>query len=295
MAIDVNIKNTVSLYDEMLAYETLWARKGVFLRDITEMFRSNNVLPSTLLRQKMSENMFEYQELESKVRTYISKLSGFSISVYGTFQYPEKLRKSRNPIELFYYRGDIGLLESPCISIVGARKSSDEGLMRAQRLSRELVDAGYTIVSGLAAGIDTMAMTTTISSNGHTIGVIGTPLNQYYPKENRELQDEVASNHLLISHVPFYRYNHEPFKTRRRYFVQRNEIMAALSEGTVIIEASDTSGSLTQAKACFEQGKKLYILNSALNNQEITWPRKFLDQGGILVNGVKDITDTIKH
>ena len=290
----IDIKNTISLYDEMVAYETLWARKGVFLKDIAEMFGNNKILPSMLLQQKKAENMFEYQELEEKVKAYLHNLSGFSVSVYGTFQYPEKLRISRHPIELFYYKGDIGLLESPSISVVGARKCSADGLKRAKRLSKELVQAGYTIISGLAAGVDSMAMKTTVEENGHTVGLIGTPLNQYYPKENRVFQDEVALNHLLISHVPFYRYHHEPFTSKKRYFVQRNEIMAALSEGTVIVEASDTSGSLTQAKACIAQGKKLFILNSGLNNPDIMWPRRFLNQGAILVNTIKDITDALK-
>ena len=246
-----------------------------------------------LLQQKKDESMFVYQELEEKVKACLNKLSGFSVSVFGTFQYPEKLRKSQHPIELFYYKGDIGLLESPSISVVGARKSTEDGLKRAAKLSKELVQAGYTIISGLAAGIDTMAMKTSIKENGHTLGVIGTPLNQYYPEENRALQDEVAKNHLLISHVPFFRYYNEPFNSRKLYFVQRNEIMAALSEGTVIVEASDTSGSLTQAKACISQGKKLFILNSGLNNPDIKWPRRFLNQGAILVNTIEDVLDAL--
>ncbi|MFC2015025.1 DNA-processing protein DprA [Chloroflexota bacterium] len=290
----VEVKNTVSLHEEMVAYETLWARKGVFLKDITEMFNGNKILPSLLLKQKKAENMFEYQALEETVKAYLNDLSGFSGSVYGTFQYPEKLRNSQNPIELFYYRGDIGLLESPSISVVGARKCTEEGLRRAKRLSQELVHSGYTIVSGLASGIDTMAMKTAIEEKAHTIGIIGTPLNSYYPKENQALQDEVAKDHLLISHVPFYRYNHEPFRTRKLYFVQRNDMMAALSEGTVIVEASDTSGSLTQAKACFYQKKKLFILPSALGNPDIGWPKRFLDQGAILVNSINDIIDAMK-
>ena len=289
----VQMKNTISLYEEMVAYETLWARKGVFLKNITEMFEQNKTLPSMLLQQKKDESMFVYQELEEKVKACLNKLSGFSVSVFGTFQYPEKLRKSQHPIELFYYKGDIGLLESPSISVVGARKSTEDGLKRAAKLSKELVQAGYTIISGLAAGIDTMAMKTSIKENGHTIGVIGTPLNQYYPEENRALQDEVAKNHLLISHVPFFRYYNEPFNSRKLYFVQRNEIMAALSEGTVIVEASDTSGSLTQAKACISQGKKLFILNSGLNNPDIKWPRRFLNQGAILVNTIEDVLDAL--
>ncbi|MCH8253968.1 MAG: DNA-processing protein DprA, partial [Gemmatimonadetes bacterium] len=94
---------------------------------------------------------------------------------------------------------------------------------------------GYTIVSGLAEGIDTAAMKSAIASDGNTIGVIGTPLNRAYPKGNEALQENVATNHLLISQVPFYRYQHEHYKARRYYFPQRNATMAALSVSTIIV------------------------------------------------------------
>ena len=285
---NVIVGNVVSPYEEMVAYETLWAKRGVDLKEISSMFEANNVLPSVLYEQKKTEDMFLYNDLEQKVREYLKTLSGFSVSVYGTFQYPNQLRKSAHPIELFYYKGDIGLLESRMISVVGARECSERGRQNAKRIAKALIQNGITIVSGLATGIDTVAMTTAIEENGKTVGVIGTPVNQCYPQDNCELQKIVANRHLLISHVPFYRYSIEPFPFRRRYFPQRNIIMATLSEGTVIVEASDTSGTLTQAKACIEQGKKLYILASCLDNKDIKWPQKFLDQGAILIDNISD-------
>ena len=153
-------------------------------------------------------------------------------------------------------------------------------MKRADRLSREVVEAGFTIVSGLAAGIDTAAHRASLATKkGHTIGVIGTPLNEVYPKENLDLQECVAADHLLISQVPFYRYAHQPFKTKSYYFPERNETMAALSEATIIVEASDTSGSLTQARAALQQGRKLFILNSCFENRPITWPTTFAARG----------------
>lgn len=143
------------------------------------------------------------------------------------------------------------------------------------------------IVSGLAEGIDTAAMNATIEFGGSIIGVIGTPLNKFYPKHNEELQKFVAHNHLLLSHVPFYKYSLQRFDTQKYYFPERNAVMAAISDATVIVEASETSGTLTQARACLEIGKKLFILNSCFESG-LKWPDKY-EKRAIRVRTIEDI------
>src|SRR3546814_9385491 len=103
---------------------------------------------------------------------------------------------------MVYYQGSWELTETPAIAIVGSREASDDGVKRAARLARELVDRGITVVSGLAKGIDTAAHGAAIERGGSTIAVIGTPLGEYYPRENAELQKFIAAEHLLISQVP---------------------------------------------------------------------------------------------
>jgi DNA processing protein len=231
--------------------------------------------------------------LKKEVEDYLSTFNGFSVCVNGTYHYPVRLRNARYPIELFYYKGDIGLLESPSISIVGARKCTEDGARRAKKLSRNLGEAGFTVVSGLARGIDTVAIEETLSLGGNVVGVIGTPINRYYPPENRKLQDRLAEEKLLISQVPFYVYAKEPFAAKRLHFPQRNETMAALSEATVIVEASDTSGALTQARACLQQGRRLFILDSCFENPGITWPRSFEKKGAIRVKDIADVVSVL--
>ena len=141
-------------------------------------------------------------------------------------------------------------------------------------------------------GIDTAAMTAAIAAKGKVIGVIGTPINEYYPKNNFDLQNEVSKNHLLVSHVPIFRYANEHFNTKRFYFPQRNVTMAAISDATIIVEASETSGTLTQARACVSMNRKLFILNSCFENSSITWPSKYEAKGAIRV---KDINDILKE
>tara|TARA_B100000315_G_scaffold236460_1_gene252228 strand:+ start:5027 stop:5917 length:891 start_codon:yes stop_codon:yes gene_type:complete len=287
------LKSTISAFDEMLAYETLWAMLNSSLKKIAEMFCEHKVLPSELL--KIKSDMFDVPKLKEEVEKFLLNKRGFLVSINGDFQYPKRLRAARYPIELFYYKGDVGLLDSPCISVVGARKCTEKGIKRTMDLVKGLVKNDYTIVSGLASGIDKVAMETAIASKGNTIGVIGTPIDEYYPKENKLLQDEISSKYLLMSQVPFYRYKKEPFSSKRNYFPQRNATMSALSYATIIVEASDTSGTLIQARECLAQNRKLFILNSCFENSNISWPRKYEERGAKRVYELDDILNVLNN
>jgi len=271
-------------YQEMIAYETLWNRSGATIKRVAE-YLENTDRPSTAQFTLMEE------ETKEQISKYFSNIvKDFSVITAESYQYPKALKDPDHQIKLLYYKGDLGLLDAPKrISIVGARKASPEGVRRAAKLARLLVSKGYIIVSGLAEGIDTAAMTAAIDAGGKTIGVIGTPINEYYPKSNTGLQNKVAKEHLLVSHVPIYRYAHEHFNTKRFYFPQRNVTMAAISDATIIVEASETSGTLTQARACISMNRKLFILNSCFENSDITWPAKYEKKGAIRVKDIEDI------
>jgi DNA processing protein len=283
-----SLKNTISPYEEMIAYETLWNKQNQSLKTLSELFKHDRALPSQILQRSLFDDDI------NTIREFLKSKSGFSVAIHGDFQYPQKLRSAKYPLELFYYKGDIGLLERRCISIVGSRQCTKDGIKRTKKLVVELVKRNFVIVSGIALGIDTVALETAIKENGQVVGVIGTPIDQYYPPENKELQDTIAKNHLLISQVPFYRYSVEPFKSKRNYFPQRNETMSALSEATVIIEASDTSGTLTQARAALQQKRKLFILNSCFENTSIKWPHTYSERGAIRVRNTNDIISHLK-
>lgn len=172
-------------------------------------------------------------------------------------------------IQLFFV-GDLSLIDRPCVAIVGSRTVSECGAARARRLARELVESGFVVVSGLAAGVDTHAHSSAIDASGATIAVIGTPLDKAYPAENATLQERIYADHLLVS----------PFeigeRTFKGNFPKRNRVMAALCDATVIVEASDTSGSLHQAAECVRLGRWLFIAKSLVDNPELEWPKKFL-------------------
>ncbi len=277
------LKNlAVSPYEEVISYEYLYSKEGSSLKKLSDITVKAGILPSQAVA---SENgLFSFEEDMSPIKEYIEKKLGtFSVAINNTQSWPEKLADSERPAPLFYYQGDIGLIESKSVSIVGSRKATDKGKRRAFQMARDLSKHGITIVSGLAKGIDTAAMTSALDNGGKVIGVIGTPIDEYYPKENANLQRKVAKENLLVSQVPFYKYSVQPFKTRRYYFPERNELMAAISDATIIIEASDTSGTLTQARACQHQGRKLFILKSCYEDNSVSWPRKWAEKDNVFV------------
>ncbi len=280
----------VSPYKELMSFEYLYAFKGTSRSKVSKIIEENGGLPSKAVTS--AEGFFPDKDKQNEVIDYVrSRLGNFSILVDGTPQFPDGLRGQKNPLPIFYYRGDISLTESRCVSVVDTRHPDERGAKAAKRLTSALARRGITVVMGLAAGIDTIVARTALDLDGHVVGVIGTPIHRYYPKENHSLQDLVATKGLLISQVPIYRYDHQPFKTQRYYFPERNITMAALSEATVIVEAGETSGTRTQAKACIDQHKKLILLPEVAENT--TWGKKFLDEGAVEAHSVADVLSII--
>ncbi len=146
---------------------------------------------------------------------------------------------------------------------------TEEGAARARRLSRELAVSGVTVVSGLAKGVDINAHRAAIAAGGATAAVIGTPLGQAYPAEHRDIQELIASEFLLISPFP------EGASVYASNFPKRNRVMAALTIGTVIVEATDSSGTLHQAVECERLGRWLFILKSVYENPNLKWPKRY--------------------
>lgn len=188
-----------------------------------------------------------------------------------------------------FYAGELNLLDAPAVSIVGTREVSEAGRLRASRLARELAEAGVTIVSGLAKGVDTAAHQSAIKAKGATVAVIGTPLNKAYPAENAVLQEEIYRNHLLLT--PFSPTD-SVFKGN---FPARNKVMAAVSDATVIIEASDTSGTLHQAAECHRLGRWLFILRSVIEAPSVSWPARFVKSSRtVIVDRTEDVLSRIQ-
>lgn len=276
----------VSPFHEMGAYEALWTEPKTTFKSLAERFaRCPGSVPSDFVSAERA------QECASIVKHRFEEagIERFGVRVHGAGEYPDKLRDAAYPIECLYYRGWWDLVESRSVAVVGTRNPSHDGLARTRRIVRELVKDDFTVVSGLAAGIDRMAHETAIAEKGRTIAVVGTPLSHSYPKENTDLQQEIASSFLVISQVPVMRYESQDYRWNRRFFPERNVTMSALTEATIIVEAGETSGTLVQARAALAQGRKLFVLDSCFRNSKLSWPGKFLERGAIRVKEYDDV------
>lgn len=197
--------------------------------------------------------------MNSDYKEYISELT--------------ELEKKAAPKEIFW-EGDFNLLrEGRRVSVVGSRKVSDIGLRRTNRVCKKLIERDITVVSGLALGVDKRAHEYTLYKGGKTIAVVGTPLNTIYPKANTELFNQIKKEHLVISQFP------EGYPFLKKNFPIRNRTMALISDATIIIEATENSGTRHQGWEALKLGRLVYILESIANNNSLKWPKEMIEYG----------------
>lgn len=189
-----------------------------------------------------------------------------------------EVERKHAPAKL-YCVGDRRLLQrAPRVSVVGSRKASDDGLRRARKLARLLVERGAIVVSGMAEGIDTAAHRATVDADGSTIAVLGTPLDAPYPQSNLELFELISADHLAVSQFP------SGTATQPKNFPIRNRTMALLSHATVIVEAAEKSGSLHQAWEALRLGRPLFFAESMAKDGRLTWPAELRRYGAEILN-----------
>lgn len=281
-----SVAQAVSPLLELGAYEALWDEKGATFKTLSERFeKERGALPSDFVSASRARAYADYVVRRFKE----TGVTHFGVRVHGAGEYPDKLRDAAHPVEVLYYRGYWDLVYSRSVAIVGTRNPSPEGRSRTRKLVRSLVEDDFTIVSGLAAGVDTEAHTTALAEGGRTIAVIGTPLSFAYPRTNAELQEKIGRDFLVISQVPVQRWEKQDHRLNRFFFPERNITMSALTEATVIVEAGETSGTLIQARAALAQKRKLFILESNFSKPGLTWPHRFEEKGAIRVRSYEDV------
>lgn len=229
---------------------------------------------SSVLRNQFEIEVASIEAVFAEAEKEISKLdSSVKILIKGCAGYPAQLALIKNAPYLLFIKGNVEALSRDGVAIVGSRKASESGITGAGLLAKKLGEMNYSVVSGLALGIDTSAHYNSLKAGFHTTAVIGTPITKYYPKENIKLQDAIAERGTLVSQF-------SPLsKTQPLNFPLRNEVMSGLSLATVIVEAGDTSGALTQAKFALAQKRQLYIFKNQLEKNNLNWPKKFVGQG----------------
>ncbi|MCB2197643.1 MAG: DNA-protecting protein DprA [Bacteroidetes bacterium] len=197
----------------------------------------------------------------------------------NSFKYSEYLKnlndfERKNAPKQLFTEGDTSLLtEGVRVSVVGSRKPSKFGIQRAKIVVKELVSKNITVVSGLADGIDTIAHQTAIELHGKTIAVVGTDLSKVYPSKNKELFEEIKKSHLAISQFP------EGYPMQKKNFPMRNRTMALISDATIIVEASEKSGTKHQGWEALRLGRHLFILQNIIDDKSITWAKEMIKYG----------------
>lgn len=204
----------------------------------------------------------------------------------GQEQYPERLRILADAPFCLYYRGKLPDPALPSVAVVGARNASYEGKKLADKFGRELAENGIQVISGLARGVDVSAQRAALQiPAGRTFGVLGTGIDICYPRENLETYMQIISQGGLISEYA------PSVQGRAGFFVMRNRIISALSDGILVVEAREGSGSLITAEAGLEQGKEIFAIPGSIFHPSYQGSNRLLQEGACLVTGIQDILD----
>lgn len=235
---------------------------------------------------KMSERLAAvYTEEWIQQRTLLMKESGVSMVTIADDHYPVLLLESLQPPWVLYYRGRLELTTLPGIAMVGTRVPTAYGRRVGEVLAAELSKGGMVIVSGLARGIDSVCHEAALQAQGNTIAVVATGLDKVYPPENRELEQQISREGLVISEYPLGTRSHPGL------FPQRNRIIAGLTMGTLVVEADSRSGSLITADAALEAGRDVFAVPGPITSPKSRGALELIKQGAKLVTGANDILE----
>lgn len=200
-------------------------------------------------------------------------------------EYPDQLRELYDPPAVLWVRGQ--LPTGPCVAIVGSRSATPYGLRVARRLAGELTEAGVTVVSGLARGIDTAAHAGALAGGGPTVAVLGCGIDRVYPPENRELAAAVSQRGALMSELP------PGFAPLAGHFPARNRLISGLAAVTVVVEAGERSGALITADLALEQGRDVMAVPGNITSPASVGCNRLIAQGARPVLSAADVLEEL--
>lgn len=213
-----------------------------------------------------------------------SEKNGIEIITYDDERYPQSLASIKDPPIVLYCKGKLPSFNKElCISMVGTRKMSEYGMRSAYKIAYEVASSGAVVVSGMALGIDAVAACAAIAANGRTVAVLGCGVDVTYPKQHERLRSAILENGALISEYP------PMTEPRKHHFPIRNRLISALSQGTVVVDASERSGSLITANTAIMQGRDLYAVPSNIDGENSEGTNKLIRDGAQAVLKGRDI------
>ncbi len=284
--------------DREIAYVALNLLPGigpVKVRQLLERFgtapailEAKSAQLSEVLRQDLANTVRNWRD-EIDLDAEIGKIEakGLNIIDWEHDLYPAQLREIHAPPVVLYVWGNLTPADQHALAVVGTRRMTHYGRESTKKITFQLAHAGYTIVSGLAAGIDTIAHESALAANGRTIAVLGSGFARLYPPENQKLAQKIAENGAVISQFPF------DITTDPRLFPIRNQTVSGMSYGVIVIEGNIKSGSMITAKAAVEHNRVVFALPGPIDRQTSGGPNSLIQDGAKLITCPADVVQDL--
>lgn len=253
-----------------------------------EVFRAGEMELSAVpeMKPELAANIARFQMKEAEAELKRVKSAGFTLIGFPQDEYPALLKTIPDPPLVLYVRGELRP-EELTVALVGSRKATPYGLNVTQLLTGDLVQAGFSIVSGLARGVDARAHNTALEAGARTIAVLGSGVDVIYPAEHGTLAKRIAGQGAVVSEFPLTTPPH------RENFPVRNRIISGLSYGVIVVEASLKSGSLITARMAAEQGREVMAVPGSIFNESSRGCHALLKDGAALVQTWKDVVEQL--
>jgi len=223
------------------------------------------------------------EEIDAEGELALAAAHGIDVLTEADDAYPRPLRQIHDPPGVLFRRGTLTPQDELAIAIVGTRHATRYGLAQAERLAAGLARVGFTIVSGLARGIDAASHRGALDAGGRTIAVLGSGLMNIYPPENEGLARDVAASGCLLSEAP------PRMVPLSGAFPQRNRIISGLATGTIVVEAANRSGALITARHAYEQGREVFAVPGAVDSRLSHGCHALIKDGAKLVESIDDV------
>ncbi|BAL93799.1 DNA-processing protein DprA [Rubrivivax gelatinosus] len=257
------------------------AALGATAQALTEL--GGPALAATMARREP-----ECEARLTAARAWLADGAERHVLTLGDALYPPLLLQTADPPLLLYVQGRASLLAAESVAIVGSRDATPQGLANAREFARELAQAGLSVVSGLAAGIDGAAHEGALAAGGTTLAVVGTGPDRVYPARHRALARRIADTGAIVS-------EYDPgTPVLPEHFPQRNRIIAALSRGTLVVEAAPRSGSLITARLAVEAGREVFAVPGSIHSAQSKGCHALIRQGALLVESAADILEALR-
>ena len=258
--------------------------KSVLDASIEELKRVPFITPKVRERVIQHRGAVNPQKAEDEI-----KARGIQVTLLGEPEYPYYLAQIADPPVILYTNGRLPEKEMPLIAVVGSRRATPYGKAIAHRLSKDLVNLGWGVVSGLARGIDTAAHEGALAGGGYTLAVFGCGLNVCYPRENKKLRERIEEEGCVLSEFP------PDTAPQARNFPIRNRIICGCSMGTLVVEAGERSGSLITAYNALEQSRDVFAVPGPVTSDNSRGVNRLIKQGAKLVENVADIIEEFPY